>query len=117
MITIEDVRQFALSFPEAYEQEHFGMPSFRVRKKVYSTIWVKDNRAMVKLTPADQSVFCAIVPECFLPVPGGWGAKGATLVELSKVGKAIFRDAMTTAYCLAAPKNLAAPFLPKDAGD
>ncbi len=111
---IEDVRKFALSFPEAYEQAHFEIPSFRVNKKIFSTIWEKENRVMVKLSPEDQSVFCAIDKTSFSPVPGGWGAKGATFIELSTVKEEIFRDAMTTAYCGVAPKKLAEPFLPKE---
>ena len=114
MITIEEVREFALGFPETYEQQHFEIPSFRVNKKIFSTVWEKDNRVMVKLSPADQSVFCAIDGECFFPVPGGWGAKGATFVDLAKVGKEIFKDAMTTAYCGVAPKRLAETLLPKE---
>lgn len=105
-MNIEEVRKLALSFPEAYEQEHFGIPSFRVKKKIFSTIWEKDNRVMVKLSPNDQSVFCAIEPECFQPVPGGWGSQGATFVNLENVGCEIFTDALSTAYRLAAPKSL-----------
>ncbi len=107
MITIEAVRKLALSFPDTYEQEHFGLPSFRVNKKIFSTIWIKDNRAMVKLTLIDQSVFCDTDPKSFLPVPGGWGEKGATFIELKSVGQEIFKDALTTAYCNIAPKKLA----------
>ena len=114
MISVAEVRRLALSFPEAYEQTHFGIPSFRIRKKIFSTIWVTENRAMVKLSLADQSVFCAIDGESFLPVPGTWGAKGATFVELSRVGDAIFKGALTAAYCNAAPKKLAKQFLPKE---
>ncbi len=113
MIDIKFVREFALSFPEAYEQEHFEIPSFRVNKKIFATIWEKENRVMVKLSPEDQSVFCAMDGKSFSPVPGGWGAKGATFVDLSLVGKEIFQDAMTTAFCGVAPKKLAAAFLPK----
>ena len=114
MISIDFVRQLALSFPEAYEQEHFGIPSFRVKKKIFATIWVKDNKVMVKLSPIDQSVFCSIDAKSFQPVPGGWGAKGATFVQLSFVGEGIFKDALATAYCTAAPKKLAEAFLTKD---
>lgn len=113
-MTIDEVRQFALSFPEAYEQPHFEIPSFRVNKKIFSTIWVKENRVMVKLSPEDQSVFCTVDKTSFSPVPGGWGAKGATFVELSTVKPEIFQDAMTTAYCGVAPKKLAAAFLPEE---
>jgi hypothetical protein len=37
-ITIDDVRQFALSLPEATEQDHHGMPSFRVRGRIFATV-------------------------------------------------------------------------------
>jgi hypothetical protein len=37
-MTIEDVRRFALSLPEVTEQDHHGMPSFRVRNKIFATV-------------------------------------------------------------------------------
>jgi hypothetical protein len=37
-MTIEDVRRFALSLPEATEQDHHGMPSFRVRNRIFATV-------------------------------------------------------------------------------
>lgn len=110
-MNIEEVRKLALSFPETYEQEHFGIPSFRVRNKIFSTLRETENRVMVKLSPEDQSVFCAIDSAHFQPVPGGWGAKGATLVDLETVGSEIFCDALTTAFRLAAPKSLSRKML------
>lgn len=62
---------------------------------------------MVKLTPEDQSVFCAFDPAVICPVPGGWGKKGATFIELKKVRKTMLKDALTVAYCTVAPKKLA----------
>ena len=52
---------------------------------------------MLKLTPIDQSVFCAFDPAVFYPVPGGWGKKGATFVNLAKVRKDMLKDAITLA--------------------
>ena len=53
---------------------------------------------MVKLTPLDQSVFCAFDRKIIYPVPGGWGKKGATFIELSKVKMAMLKDALSVAY-------------------
>jgi hypothetical protein len=80
------------------EQPHFHLSSFRVKKKIFATYWKKENRAMLKLSLIDQSVFCSYDNTVFFPVPGGWGKKGATFVELNKVRKDIFKDALTTAY-------------------
>ena len=57
---------------------------------------------MVKLSLVDQSVFCSYDRNVFFPVPGGWGARGATFVELAKVRKDMFKDALKSAYDLAA---------------
>jgi hypothetical protein len=40
------------------------------------------------------------------PVPNKWGKKGATVVELKKVKKEMFKDAIATAYCRVAPRVL-----------
>ena len=105
MVAIETFRTMALSFPGAEEKPHFHLTSFRVKGKIFATLWLKENRAMLKLTPVDQSVFCSYNPEIFFPVPGGWGKKGATFVELKKVRKDIFKDALTTAYNGVATKS------------
>ena len=113
MVSIETVRELALSFPETEEQPHFHLSSFRVKKKIFCTIHEKDNRIMVKFTPPDQSVFCAFDDKIIYPVPGGWGKKGATFIELSKIKRTMLKDALTVAYCTTAPPKLAENFLPE----
>ncbi len=113
MVSIETVRELALSFPETDEHPHFHLTAFRVKKKIFCTIHEKDKRVMVKLTPVDQSVFCAFDKNIIYPVPGGWGKKGATFIEIARVKKAMFKDALTTAYCTVAPEKLAEKFQPK----
>ena len=112
MVSIETVRELALSFPETDEYPHFHLKAFRVKKKIFATLNEKLKRVMVKLTPVDQSVFCAFDKNIIYPVPGGWGNKGATYIELNKVKKSMFKDALTTAYCAVAPKILAIKFFP-----
>lgn len=107
MVTPDQVRKLALSYPETDEHPHFHLKAFRVKKKIFATMDEKLKRVMVKLTPVDQSVFCSYYKTIIYPVPGGWGKKGATYIDLKKVRKSVFKDALTTAYCTNAPKTLA----------
>jgi hypothetical protein len=111
MISIDAARKLALSFPETDEHPHFDKKAFRVKKKIFATLHEKEKKMMLKLTLVDQSVFCAFDAAVIYPVPGGWGRQGATFVELGKVKKEMFKDALTTAYCTVAPKKLAEPYL------
>jgi len=96
MTAIESFREIALSFPGVEEHPHFDKPSFRFKKKIFATLWEKEQRGMVRLSIIDQSVFCS--NEAFYPVPGGWGRQGATFVDLLKVKKGMLKDALMTAY-------------------
>jgi hypothetical protein len=98
MIDIVYFRKLALSFPDTAELPHFNLQSFRFKKKIFATFHEKDNRAMLKLTPISQSVFCSYDKVVFFPVPGSWGKGGATFVDLGKVRKDVFKNALTVAY-------------------
>ncbi|HEY1114791.1 MAG TPA: MmcQ/YjbR family DNA-binding protein [Chitinophagaceae bacterium] len=107
MVTPAHVRQFALSLPEAEEQDHRGKPSFRVRKKIFAVLHAEEKRVVLKLSTVDQSVFDDYDPAIFYPVEGAWGRQGWTVVELSKVKKEVFREALVSAWLGVAPKTLA----------
>jgi len=106
MVDIEKAGQMALSLPGTAEQEHHGIPSFRANNRIFATIWVKENRMMVKLSPIDQSVFNSFDPSIFYPVPNKWGLKGATFVELNKVREDMLEDALNIAWQGATAKKL-----------
>jgi hypothetical protein len=112
MVSIEEVRRLALSFPETDEHPHFHRQAFRVRKKIFATLSPKDKTLNLMLSPIDQSVFCSFDKTIIYPVPGGWGLKGATTVDLQKVKKSMLKDALAVAYCAKAPSTLSAKFLP-----
>lgn len=113
MISVALVRKMALSFDEAMEQPHFEKTFFRVKKKIFATLDPKLLQVVLKFSEVDQSVFCEYDPTVIYPVPGGWGKKGWTLVELNKVPKKLFFDALTTSYCQVAPKKLAGKYRPE----
>ena len=111
IVTAEQFRRLALSFPEAYESSHMDHPDFRVRGgKIFATLSHAEKSGMVKLTPDQQEEFVRAEPKLFEPVEGGWGRGGATSVRLKSATKAILRPAMAAAWCNAAPKTLAREF-------
>ena len=107
MVTIDILRRLALSFPESTEEAHFEKTSFRVRKKIFATYDDLKKRACIKLSEIDQDVFSSADKSIIFPVGNKWGKQGWTLIEMSKVHKDLFIDALTTAYCEVAPKELA----------
>ena len=98
MVNPETFRQLALSFPGTVEQPHFEKTSFRVKKKIFATLSIENNKAVLKLSLVDQSVFCAFDKTIIYPVNGTWGKQGWTVVELTKIRKSMLQDALSTAY-------------------
>ena len=114
MISIDTFRKLALSFPDVTEEPHFEKTSFRVKKKIFATFDEIKKRACIKLSEIDQNVFSSIDKTIIFPVDNKWGKQGWTLIEMRKVKKDIFIDALTTAYCDVAPKKLADQIRPND---
>lgn len=106
MISVENFRKIALEFEEAKEKPHFEKTSFRVNKKIFATLDLKDKRVVLKLSEIEQSVFCAFDKTIIYPVNGAWGKQGWTVVELTKVKKEVLKDALRTSYCNVAPKKM-----------
>lgn len=98
MVTIESFRKLALSFSDAVEAPHFEKASFRFKKKIFATLDINQKRAVLKLSPEDQSVFCDYDSSIFYPVPNKWGKQGWTIMELKKVRKDMCSDAVGQAY-------------------
>lgn len=109
MVTEKLFRKIALSFPETDEQPHFDKTSFRVAKKIFATLNIKEKRATVKFNEIDQSVFCSFDKTVIYPVPNKWGKHGWTHLNLEKIKEETLTDALTTAYCEVAPQRLSDP--------
>lgn len=98
MVTLESFRELALAFEETDEHDHWGRPSFRVKKKIFATLWPVEKRAVLKLSLVDQSVFCDVNKQIFYPVNGAWGKQGWTNIELKKISKKMLKEVLTSAY-------------------
>jgi hypothetical protein len=105
VLTVERVRELALAYDEAVELPHFHLTSFRIRNKIFATMDVEKRLVMISLTPVEQSLF--VDGGAIRPVPGGWGAKGATHFEIERVRPEVFEHALRIAYRGKAPKTLA----------
>jgi hypothetical protein len=98
MISVAEARKLAMSFPETIELPHFEKTSFRSgkKKKIFMTMDVKKGTAVLGLSVEDQSVF--ILDSAITAVPNKWGLQGWTIIDLKKVKKALFKDALNCAY-------------------
>jgi hypothetical protein len=107
MPTADDFRRLALSLPETAEGSHFNNPDFRVAGKIFATLaMAKDGFGTLMLTPEQQAGLLEDAPEVFLPVKGGWGRKGATLVRLDSANQELLLGVLRVAWKNKAPKRL-----------
>jgi hypothetical protein len=106
-MTPEEFRRIALELPEATEGAHMNHPDFRVRGRIFATLWPAEHRGVVMLTPEQQRQHTAANPAVFEPVLGGWGRKGSTSVHLAHADEQTVRGALLVAWHNKAPASLA----------
>ncbi|HEX4711855.1 MmcQ/YjbR family DNA-binding protein [Phenylobacterium sp.] len=106
MPTQADVRRLALALPETTEEPHFDLGSFRVNRKIFCTMAADSPRIMLKLDPEDQRNLVADNPAAIQPVPGYWGQKGSTHIQLGQLDEARLASLMRLAWATVAPKRL-----------
>jgi hypothetical protein len=104
-MTVDDFRRLALALPEATEAAHMAHPDFRVRNKIFATLWPKEDRGVVMLTPEQQKVVVELKPAVFAPVPGGWGVRGSTNVSLRAADEMSLTSVLLMAWRNKAPAS------------
>jgi hypothetical protein len=104
-MTVDDFRRLALALPEATEAAHMAHPDFRVRNKIFATLWPKEGRGVVMLTPQQQRVVVELKPAVFAPVPGGWGRRGSTNVSLRAADEMSLTSVLLMAWRNKAPAS------------
>lgn len=99
MISVDDARKLAMAFPGTVERPHFDRASFRAGdKRIFMTMKEDEQFAVLMLTPEDQSVFIKSPDGAVYAVPNKWGLQGATIFNLKKAKKSLFKDALTCAW-------------------
>jgi hypothetical protein len=112
MITADELRQAALSLPEAEQRETWGHPTFRVRDKMFAALADDGSQASVKATRQEQEALVAADPETF-GVPAYVGRHGWVSIRLATPDPVEVRELLEEAWRQTAPKRLVATF---DAG-
>jgi hypothetical protein len=110
MILPDAVRALALLLPEVIEGAHMGHPDFRVGGKIFATLWIDEDRVVVKLTPEVQAVLTEAEPTVFEPIAGSWGRRGWTNVDLVEADEETLRSALMAAWRTVAPPGLVAEY-------
>lgn len=112
---MERARRICLALPEATEQEAWGEPTWRVRKKIFAMYASAGNHhgagrhALWLNAPLGvQEMLVRSAPETYF-VPPYVGVKGSIGVVLTAIGDdAELADLVAQSYCMVAPKKLAA---------
>ncbi|HWF73521.1 MAG TPA: MmcQ/YjbR family DNA-binding protein [Solirubrobacteraceae bacterium] len=101
-MTIEDVRRFALSLPEATEQDHHGMPSFRIRNRIFATVPDDEH---VRVMVAEDEIRAAVEEDPSACQEFYWGKRLAcVVVTVALVGREQVEGLLEDAYLRKAPK-------------
>jgi hypothetical protein len=108
MVSRAQLKNIALSMPEAQENSHFGQPDFRVRNKIFAGLSREGEIAWLKVASSVQVVLLTTRPEVFKAAAGAWGRSGWTYVQLPKVKPAELRTFVRDSWRLVAPKTLTA---------
>ena len=102
----DDFRRIALGMEGAEESSHMGAPDFRVGGRIFATLASKSQGyGNLMLTPEQQAMFVAELPDVFVPVAGGWGRMGVTHIRLAAANEDVLAGALRTAWKLRVEKN------------
>ena len=104
--TLARARKIALGLPEVTEQDHHGIPSFRVGKKIFATV-PDDHHVRVMLD--EEGIRAAVAEYPDSCAPSYWGKRLAcAVVDLEATGPALVRELLTDAWASKAPPPLLA---------
>lgn len=95
-MTADEARALALALPDAVEQDHHGRPSFRVRGKIFATLWT-DARMNVMLDEGGVMTALDAYPEVCEPVH--WGKRLAAVgVRLPDADRELLAELLADAW-------------------
>jgi len=108
-MTVDEVRAFALSLPEATEEPHFDMASFRIRGKIFCTVPPGDDRIHVFVEEDEIRALAAADPSVFEEV--WWGRKLSGLrVHLAAAEPEQVQELLEDSWRRRAPKRVLAAY-------
>jgi hypothetical protein len=108
MTTHESLRQWALGLPEATEQDHHGLVSFRVGSRIFAAVPDDEH---IRIMVDESEILAAVAEDPLVCEPMYWGKRLAcVLVNTDKARPELVRELLTEAWLRKAPKRLAEGF-------
>lgn len=101
-----DVRSLALRLPEVVEGAHKGNPDFRLGGRIFATLWVDEDRLVVRLSADDLSALRDADRDLLEPVPGAWGRRGWASINLWEADEEVVRTILAAGWRRLAPALL-----------
>ncbi len=106
MVTAEQARELALALPEAVEHDHHGRPSFRVRGKIFATLW---SEAALNAMPGEPEIHALVQGHPDVCTPVHWGRRlAAVQIHLPAADAALVAEVLAEAWARRAPAALRA---------
>jgi hypothetical protein len=101
-LTFEDVREIALSMPEAWETTAWGVPAFKAAKTMFAVEphpWrdVVPNSVGVPVSFEERTRLLAARPDVYY-VNDHWAKSPGVLVRLSSISRAELREILSAAW-------------------
>ena len=109
MSDLDQARRFALSLPEATEQPHHDMSSFRVRGKIFVTVPPDEEHLHVFVDEPEIAASVAEDPAAFEPLRWGQQVRGVR-VNLAVAPADRVQELIEESWRRKAPKRLLADY-------
>jgi hypothetical protein len=105
-VTGDEARGLALALPEASEQDHHGRPSFRVRGKIFATLWTE---TAMNVMAGETRILFAVAEAPDICSEVHWGKRlAAVQVALPRAPRGLLEDLLAEAWARKAPPALVA---------
>jgi hypothetical protein len=96
MVSVAQARRLALSLPETVEQDHHGRPSFRVKGRIFATLWDAEHMNVMVDEPGIHTAVQAH-PEICSEV--WWGKRlAAVRVDLRRADDGLLHELLSDAW-------------------
>jgi len=101
---LAEVAQLALGLPEAVEQDHHGMRSFRIDGKIFATV---PDEQHVRIMVDQENILAAAAEEPQACTEGWWGKRLAcVVVEIQRAPRPLVTELLEDAWRRKAPARL-----------
>ena len=106
MVVTANLIELILQYEEVVEDPDFDNPSYKVGKKKFAILNLKNRRLTILLSEPDQKTYIGSDKSAIYPVFGILGKEGWTVIELGRVRRLILQEVLRLSYCNIAPKRL-----------